>query len=150
VTYEPSLLTRDGLGVLQCAFFAWSGTPTLNNPITPTLVGSSSGFTPTISGNDIELPPGEYLMRGYVAITRTTTSSNLVFQWREVGGSLLGENGATNRELSPGTVLLSLDSVDAHLTLASPGSVQLEMTQVDSGITLDTTNSHAMIWRLPQ
>lgn len=150
MTHEPSLLVRNQLGLLQCAFFKWTGTPTVNNPITPVLVGSSTNFNPTVSSNSIQLPAGEYLLRGYISITRNTTSSNLVFQWRQVGGGLIGENGATNRELSPGTVLLSLDSVDAHLTLSSPGSVQLEMTQVDSGIVLDTSNSHAIIWRLPE
>lgn len=150
MTFEPSLMARDQLGLLQCAFITWTGTPTLNNPITPTVSGASSGFAISVTGNNIKLPAGEYLLRGYIMITRTTASSNLVFQWRQVGGSLIGESGATNRELSPGTVLLSLDSVDAHLTLSAQGEVQLEMTQVDAGVTLDTTNSHAMIWRLPQ
>ena len=134
---------------MDAAFFTFSGTPTVNNPLTPTLVGSSSGFTPTISSNDIQLPAGEYMMRFYGAITRTGAGLNIVYKWREVGGSLLGSEGATNRELAPGTYVESIDSADAYLDLTSSGSVQIEMTQVDTGITLDTANTHAVIWRVP-
>jgi hypothetical protein len=147
MTYEPEAALLSGN--MDAAFFTFSGTPTVNNPLTPSLVGSSSGFTPTISSNDIQLPAGEYLLRFYGAITRTLVASNLRYQWREVGGSLLGKEGATNRELSPGTYAESIDSADAYLKLSSSGSVQIEILQVDSGITLNTTSSHACIWRVP-
>tara|TARA_Y100001973_G_scaffold62442_1_gene91591 strand:+ start:135 stop:581 length:447 start_codon:yes stop_codon:yes gene_type:complete len=147
MTYEPSALLQ--FGNMDAAFFTFSGTPAVNNPLTPTLVGSSSGFTPTISTNDIQLPAGEYMMRFYGAITRTGAGLNIVYKWRKVGGSLLGSEGATNRELAPGTYVESIDSADAYLDLTSSGSVQIEMTQVDTGITLDTANTHAVIWRVP-
>tara|TARA_R100000951_G_scaffold44372_2_gene37432 strand:- start:4502 stop:4909 length:408 start_codon:yes stop_codon:yes gene_type:complete len=134
---------------MGCAKFTFTGTPILNNPLTPVLVGSSTSFTPTISSNEIQLPAGEYVLRFYGAITRASTSANILYQWREVGGSLLGKVGATNREIAPGTYAESLDSADARLELTSSGSVQIEMTQVDAGVTLDTTNTHAVIWRVP-
>ena len=65
--------------------FTFTGTPTVNNPLTPVLVGSSTSFTPTISSNDIQLPAGEYVLRFYGAITRTSTAANILYQWREVG-----------------------------------------------------------------
>lgn len=147
MTYEPSALLQ--FGNMDAAFFTFTGTPTVSNPLTPVLVGSSSGFTPTISTNDIQLPSGEYILRFYGAITRTGAGLNIVYRWREVGGALIGNEGATNRELAPGTYVESIDSADAYLDLTSSGAVQIEMTQVDTGITLDTANTHAVIWRVP-
>lgn len=147
MTYQPSPQLK--FGNMGCAKFTFTGPPTLNNPLTPVLVGSSTSFTPTISSNDIQLPAGEYVLRFYGAITRSTASSNILYQWREVGGSLIGKVGATNREIAPGSYVESIDSADARLELSSAGSVQIEITQVDSGITLDTTNTHAVIWRVP-
>jgi hypothetical protein len=146
MTYEPEP-KRDAKR-LGCAFFSFSGTPTASNPLTPAVVGSSTTFTPTISSNDIQLPAGEYILRFYGAVTRTTSAANILYQWREVGGALIGMQGATNRELAPGTQKISLDSADAHLILSSSGAVQIEMTSVDAGITLDTAATHAVIWRL--
>ena len=147
MTFEPSTLTS--FGEMGCAFFTFTGTPTLNNPLTPVLVGSSTSFTPTISSNDIQLPAGEYLMRFSGAITRLNEGENIIYQWRKVGGSLIGEQGATNREISPGTYVESIDSADARLELTSAGAVQIEITSVDSGVTLNTADTHAVIWRVP-
>ena len=147
MTYEPSTLSS--FGEMGCAFFTFSGTPVLNSPLTPTLVGSSSTFTPTISSNDIQLPAGEYILRFYGAITRTAAGENITYQWREVGGSLIGAKGATNRELAPGTYVESIDAADARLELSAAGSVQLELTLVDTGVTINTADSHAVIWRVP-
>jgi hypothetical protein len=147
MTYQPTI--KLNFGNMGCAKFTFTGTPVVNNPLTPVLVGSSTSFTPTISSNDIQLPAGEYILRFYGGITRSIASANILYQWREVGGSLLGKIGATNREIAPGTYLESLDSADARLELASAGSVQIEMTQVDSGVTLNTSNTHAVIWRVP-
>ena len=132
----------------DCAFFTFTGTPTLSSPLTPVLVGSSTGAGISVSSNDIDLPVGEYILRFFGAITRTTGSANLLYRWREVGGALLGIEGATNRELG-GTYPASTEPCDAHLVVGAGGtSVQVEITQVDAGITLDTANSHAIIWRV--
>jgi len=147
VTYEPSANTQRSTQT-DAAFLTFSGSPSAGNPLTPTLVGSSSGFTPTISSNDIQLPAGEYMLRFTAAITRSAADRNIVYQWREVGGALLGVAGATNREIAPGSQNASLDSADAHLVLSSPGSVQVETTSVDAGVTLNTSDSHAVIWRV--
>ena len=146
MTFEPS--TMVSFAEMGCALFSFSGTPSAGNPLTPTVVGSSSTFTPTLSSNDIQLPAGEYIMRFYGGITRTVDDRNLRYQWRKVGGSLIGEEGATNREINPNVYLISLDSADAYLELRSPGSVQIEMLQADAGITIDS-NCHAIIWRVP-
>lgn len=148
MTYEPEPLLR--FGDMGCAFFSFTGTPTASNPLTPAVVGSSTSFTPTISGNDIQLPAGEYVLRFYGAITRTASSfDNIRYQWREVGGALLGKEGASNREVATGTYTVSLDSCDARLDLASAGSVQVEILQADASVALDTANTHAIIWRVP-
>jgi hypothetical protein len=144
MTYEIPKSTT----TTTCAFFTFSGTPTLSNPLTPVLVGSSTGAGITVSSNDIQLPQGEYILRFFGAITRTTGTANLSYQWREVGGALLGIEGATNREVF-GTYPASIDPCDAHLVVGAGGtSVQVEATLVDAGITLDTNNSHAVIWRV--
>lgn len=144
MTYEVPASTKS----TSCAFFTFTGSPTLGNPLTPVLVGSSTGAGITISGNDIQLPQGEYLLRFFAAITRTTSTSNILYSWRVVGGALIGTEGATNRE-EFATKPASADPADAHLVVGAGGSsVQIEMTQVDTGITLDTSNSHAVIWRV--
>lgn len=146
MSYEPSTLLK--FGAMGAAFFSFSGTPSAGSPLTPAIVGNSSSFTPTISTNDIQLPAGEYIMRFYAGITRTADDRNLRYQWREVGGLLLGKEGATNREITSNVYYISLDSADAYLELTSPGAVQIEMLQADAGITLDA-NCHAVIWRVP-
>jgi hypothetical protein len=147
MTYEPTANTK-AVKSTDCAFLTFSGTPTAGNPLTPTLVGSSSGFTPTISTNDIQLPAGEYMLRFTAAITRSAADRNIIYQWREVGGALIGMAGATNREIAPGSQNASLDSADAHLILSASGSVQVETTSVDAGVTINTSDSHAVIWRV--
>jgi hypothetical protein len=133
----------------DCAFFTFTGTPTLSNPLTPVLVGSSTGAGITVSSNDIDLPVGEYILRFFGAITRTTGTENIKYQWREVGGALLGVEGATNREEFVASHPASMDSADAHLVVGGGGtSVQVEITLVDAGVTLDTSNSHALVWRV--
>ncbi len=107
-----------------CAFFTFSGTPTLNSPLTPNLVGSSTGAGITVSSNDIQLPQGEYILRFFGAITRTSGSfDDMQYQWREVGGSLIGIAGATNRELFVGGRPASIDPADAHLEVGAWGGL---------------------------
>lgn len=148
MTYEPEASLN--FGAMGCAFFSFTGTPSAGNPLTPAVVGSSSTFTPTISSNDIQLPAGEYALRFYGAITRTDSSfDNIRYQWREVGGALLGKEGSSNREIIPGSFYASLDSCDARLELSSAGAVRVEILQADSSVALDTANTHAIIWRVP-
>lgn len=147
MTYEVSATTKKTRDT-SCAFFTFTGFPSTGNPLTPVLVGSSTNFSPTISSNDIQLPAGEYALRFFGAITRTAADRNIVYQWKEVGGSVIGVKGATNREISPGTYPASLESADAHLVLYSSGSVQVYIETADAGVTLDTANSHAVIWRV--
>lgn len=148
MTYEPEPLLR--FGAMGCAFLSFTGTPSAGNPLTPAVVGSSTSFTPTISTNDIQLPAGEYALRFYGAITRTASSfDNIRYQWREVGGALLGKEGSSNREVATGSYTVSLDSCDARLELSSAGAVQLEILQADASVALDTANTHAVIWRVP-
>ena len=148
MTYEPEVNIK--YGEMGCAFFSFSGTPTVNNPLTPALIGSSSSFNPVISNNEIQLSAGEYFLRFYGAITRTASShDNIRYQWKEVGGNLLGKEGASNREISTGSYTVSLDSSDARLHLSSSGSVQLQILQADASVALDTANTHAIIWRVP-
>ena len=146
MTYEvPSTVSTT-----TCAFFTFSGTPTLNNPLTPNLVGSSTGAGITVSSNDIQLPQGEYILRFFGAITRTSGSKdNMQYQWREVGGSLIGIAGATNRGLSPASRPASIDPADAHLEVGAGGvSVRVEVIAVGASISIDSTSCHAVIWRV--
>ena len=145
MTYEVPKSTM----TTTCAFFTFSGTPTLNSPLTPNLVGSSTGAGITVSSNDIQLPQGEYILRFFAAVTRTYQSlDNIRYQWREVGGSLIGIAGVSNRE-DFGVYLASIDPADAHLVVGAGGaSVQVEITQKDASVSLDTANSHAIIWRV--
>lgn len=144
MTYESQ--TRQRATTTGCAFLSFSGTPTAGQPLTPAITGKSTGFGISISSNDITLSPGEYMLRFWGAITRSSNASNLTYQWREVGGSLQGAQGATNREIIPGTERNSFDSADAHVSVSSSTSFQIEMTAVDSSLTLDTNNTHAVIW----
>lgn len=144
MTYEVT--GRQKLTTTGCAFFSFSGTPSAGNPLTPAITGSSTNFTPTIVGNNIRLPAGEYFMRFYGAITRTNNASNLTYQWRENGGALVGVIGATNREIAPGAQNNSFDSADAHISISATTDYNIEMVSVDSNLTLDTTNTHAVIW----
>jgi len=131
-----------------CAFFTFTGTPTLSNPLTPVLVGSSTGTGITVSSNDIQLPAGEYVLRFFGAITRTAGSlDNMRYQWRQVSGALIGVAGASNRA-DFSTKPASIDPADAHLVTAVGASVQVEITGVDPSVVLDTANSHAVIWRV--
>ena len=147
MTYQVQLPLQ--YGNLSAAFFSFSGTPTTGNPLTPSIVGSSSGFSPVISNNDIQLQPGEYLLRFFGAITRNTNSHNIIYQWKLVGGNLFGAIGSTNREIAPGNYTNSLDSADAHLKIGSTSSVQIIMTTAETDLTLDTVSTHAIIWRVP-
>ena len=147
MSYEPGSPIKSSKKT-SCAFFTFTGTPTADNPLTPVLVGSSSNFSPTISSNNIQLPEGEYILRFFGAITRTSGDRNIVYKWKVVGGSLTGVAGATNRELGPGSAYVSIESADAHLILSNSGEVQIIMTNVDAGVTLDTSNTHAVIWRV--
>lgn len=147
MSYEPSPFRKSNKQT-SCAFFTFTGTPSTNNPLTPVLVGSSSNFSVSVSSNNIQLPAGEYIMRFYGAITRTAADRNIVYQWRKVGGPLIGVEGSTNRELFPGTMYISVDSADAHLLTYGSSQVQVEITTAESGVTLDTDNSHAIIWRV--
>jgi hypothetical protein len=88
------------------------------------------------------------MLRFTAAITRSAADRNIIYQWREVGGALIGMAGATNREIAPGSQNASLDSADAHLILSASGSVQVETTSVDAGVTINTSDSHAVIWRV--
>ncbi len=143
MTYQPRDLVHDSL---ECGFFSFSGTPTTNNPLTPAIVGQSSNLGASISSNNIQLPAGEYLLRFFGAITRTTNSHNIMYKWRHVGVGLVGMIGSTNREVPAGNLTNSIDSADAHIISDIDFSVQLEITSAESDLTLDTTSTHAVIW----
>lgn len=143
MSYEPETLVDD---TLNCGFFSFSGTPSVNNPLTPAIVGQSSNLGASISSNNIQLPAGEYLLRFFGAITRTTNSHNLMYKWRHVGIGLVGMVGSTNREVPTGNLTNSIDSADAHIISDTAFSVQLEITSAESDLTLDTTSTHAVIW----
>jgi len=146
MTYEVPLTAS----TTTCAFFTFSGSPVVGNPLTPNLVGSSTGAGISVSANDIQLPRGEYILRFFAGITRTAGSKdNMQYQWRQVGGALLGIDGSTNRELFVGSRPASIDPADAHLEVGAGGaSVQVEVLAVGSTVAIDSTSCHAVIWRV--
>lgn len=145
MTYVP-ITNQSNVKRLQFLEAELSGQPvaggyfTFNSLILDTF---DSGAVPTFGSTTLTLSPGRYIVRAFLSITRTNTSSNYRFRF-EANSTLVGKEGFTGEYLN-----FQSDCAEAVLEdITSNISLKLQATHIATSAPTLATDSRIYIWRV--
>lgn len=133
---------QPALSRLEIAVLTWSGTPSVGQPFSLTLLDHNWSPVPSVNSTSLSLPPGEYLVQAYSASTRTGSEQNIKYAWY-LAGVKAGLDGQT--DLMDGR---NNDIAEAVLSVTSTSDLELRLVDKSTTLPALTSNCRIVVWRV--